>query len=67
MLLTLLYYNILYCTILLDYEGSSCMIKVGSAPNLVHRSKCEKNWGPRYEGSGKQVEKLGEVVDDSDA
>ena len=43
------------------------MIKVGSASNLVHRSKCEKNCCPRYEGSGKQVEKLGEVVEGSDA
>jgi len=67
MFLTVLYYNIIYCTILLDYEGSSSVIKVGSVPNLVHRNKCEKNCCPRYEGSGKQVEKLGEVVEDSDA
>ena len=42
------------------------MIEVGSAPNLVPYSKGENKDYPRYEGSGKQLEKLGEVVEDSD-
>ena len=39
------------------------MAKVGSAPNLVHRSKREGNPPSRYEGSGQQVEELGSVED----
>ena len=34
------------------------MAKVGSAPNLVQRSKREGNPPLRYESSGQQVEKL---------
>ena len=67
MLLTILYYDTLYCTILLDYERSNYMIKVGLAPNPDKCSKCEKKDCPRYEGSEQQVEKLGEVVEGSDA
>jgi hypothetical protein len=37
------------------------MAKVGSAPNLIHRSKCEREDCPRYEGSEQQVEELDKV------
>jgi len=42
------------------------MIKVGAAPNLGNCSNFEKNCCPRYEGSGTQLEKSGEVVEGSD-